>query len=210
MDAMRKRAICMVLLGVLLVSCKGEKYNVDNSSITAGENKTVSLKSKEYYAKEDKGFNIIYDYDSVVSICNDICEEFVRAVTEHNKADFSPYINNENLKEYMQYRVDNHIYSYDETSIYKLMITEVKFHDEYVLISGITGAVEEPNSSSLQGINYFLIKNVDGRLYIADWYWDHMDSPDITLRGEFSEKNNLTYWDNPEKYGSILKKISNI
>lgn len=59
-------------------------------------------------------------------------------------------------------------------------------------------------------MNYFLLKNINGRLYIADWYWDNMDSPDVELRGEFSCEDNLTYWDEPEKYKSILDKISSI
>lgn len=35
-----------------------------------------------------------------------------------------------------------------------------------------------------------------------------MDSPDVELRGEFSEENNLTYWDEPEKYESLMSLIS--
>lgn len=188
--------IIFTVFAVLLTSCKG------SDDLSADE-------KKEYFAKEDNGFNIIYDYDAAVSICNDACEEFARAVRENDKSDFVPYINNENLQTYMQYRVDNHMFSYNKDTVYKLMITEVSFNDDYVLVSGITGTREEPDASSLQGMNYFLIKNVNGRLYIADWYWDSMDSPDVELRGEFSCEDNLTYWDEPEKYNLILDRIGN-
>lgn len=65
-----------------------------------------------------------------------------------SETDFVPYINNENLQTYMQYRVDNHIFSYNKDTVYKLMITEVSFNDDYVLVSGITGTREEPDASS--------------------------------------------------------------
>ncbi len=188
--------IIFAVFAVLLTSCKASD--------------ALSVDVKEYFAKKDNGFDIIYDYDAVVSICNDACQEFARAVGENNKSDFTPYINNENFQIYMQYRVDNHIFSYNKDTIYKLMITEVSFNDDYVLVGGITGTREEPDASSLQGMNYFLIKNVNGRLYIADWYWDNMDSPDVEYRGEFSCEDNLTYWDEPEKYNSILDKIGSI
>lgn len=207
-----------ILSAVLLTSCSQkldatvdiEPTDIGNGTTNDNVSETVNPESqkREYSAKEDSGFHIIYDYDSALSLCNDICQEFVRAVRQHNKADFTPYISNENLQAYMQYRVDNYYFGFNEKTVSKLFITEVSFHDDYVLVGGLIGTTDGPDSSSLQGMNYFLIKNADGRLYIADWYWDAMDSPDVELRGEFSEENNLTYWDEPEKYESIMSLIS--
>ncbi len=206
---MKRRLIVLFLLAIFstfFCACKNveEKNNIINK-----DNKTENVieNEKGYFANDADALNIIYDYEVVYSICNDACQEFARAVREQNKADFTLYMNNDSLQSYMQYRVENHIFSYNENTEYKLMITEVNFDDDYVLVSGITGAVEEPNSYSLQGMNHFLIKNVDGRFYIVEWYWDAMDSPDVELRGEFSVENNLTFWDEPEKYEPILKKV---
>ena len=183
-----------------------EKEN--DNKINTTDNNSVKQKPTEYYAKGD-GFNIIYDYDVVTSLCNDICEEFARSVKENDKADFEPYVINEKLKEYLQYRVDNHIFDYAEDSSHKFMITEVNFNDEYVLVSGITGVSYGEDSYSLEGLNYFLVKKENGRLYIADWYWDAKDSSDVLLRGEFSVEKNLKFWDDPESYSEVMKKLQN-
>ncbi|MBE5927772.1 MAG: hypothetical protein E7267_00120 [Lachnospiraceae bacterium] len=190
---------------VFMVSgCQAGSEKESDSKVITDENNTAKQNSNDYYAKGD-GFNIIYDYDVVTALCNDICEEFARAVKSSDKADFESYVINENLQKYLQYRVDNHIFDYTEDSSHKFMITEVDFNDEYVLVSGITGVSYGEESYSLEGINHFLIKNENGRLYIADWYWDAKDSLDVTMRGEFSVENNLTYWDEPGKYEELLK-----
>ena len=106
----------------------------------------------------------------------------------------------------MQYRIDNHIYDYDNSN-HRFFIKEVDFNDDYSFIKGILSTYSGNSSRSAEGMTYFLIKNTNGKLSIADWYWDEKDSPDITLRGDFSIENNLTYWEEPEKYTEVLEKI---
>lgn len=178
-------------------------------AVKTNSNKKTEQAEKGYPANEKNSLNIVYDYDTVISLCNDACQEFARAVKDNDEADFALYIDNENLLKYMQYRVKNYPFSYNEAAIFKPMVTEVRFNDDYVLVNVQTGVIENPGFS-MQGINHFLIRNLNGRLYIADWYWDDMDSPDTELRGEFSEEDNLTYWEKPEKYEAVLNIVSDI
>lgn len=186
---------------MLMCSCTAQESKgvVNKKNYAAEEN-------KNYAAKENTDLNIIYDYEQAVSLCEDACQEFARAVRDGDKADFTPYISNEKLLQYMQYRVENYIFSYNQDTEYKVMITEVKFCNDYVFVSAIQGITEGTDAFSLQGTNKFLIKNKNGRLIIADWYWDAMDSPDVEFRGEFSEENNLTFWDDATKYKTVLER----
>ena len=69
------------------------------------------------------------------------------------------------MMKYMQYRVENYPYSYNDAAIFKPMVTEVRFNDDHVLVSVQTGVIENPGFS-MQGINHFLIKNLNGRFFI--------------------------------------------
>lgn len=196
-----------IIFSVLLVSCSVKTDSTVDSSPGA-ENTETTKSAREYRANKEHGFNMIYDYDNVLSVCNEALVTYVQAVKDNDEADFTPYIDNDNLLKYLKYRVENHPYSYTKECTIKPMVTEVKFCDDYVLVTVLAGIMEEPDGFSLQGNNYFLVENVDGRLCISEWYWDHMDSPDVELRGEFSEENNLRYWELPEKYEPVLNTIS--
>lgn len=211
----------IILFGLLtcLTSCAKLNMSLNNFqkspitediSINNEENTEIQKKSiiKEYLATKDDGsLDLFDDYDTVLSLCCDACTEFVQAVKQHREADFSQYIDNSRLREYMQYRVDNHVYGYSNSDSHKLLIEEVKFHDDYVFVNGILAKKSAPDSKSLEGNTYFLIRNIDGKLSIVDWYWDSEGSPDITFRDGFSIENNLTYWDDSEKYSKIIEKI---
>lgn len=205
--------ICISII-LALTACS---RNTEDSNSQSSEVKELSASlvldensnevSNEYLASKDDGsLNFFDDYDTSITLCNNAFDEFIRAVKHDDNADFSKFIENSTLREYMQYRIDNHIYGYD-CSNHRFFIMEVDFSDDYALIKGVLSTSSGNHSSSAEGITYFLIKNINGKLSIVDWYWDAKDSPDITFRGEFSIENNLTYWEEPEKYAEVLRKI---
>lgn len=160
-----------------------------------------------YEAKRNDGTLILFDdYDTVISLCNDACNEFIEAIKNKNEADFTPYISNSTLIEYLNYRVNNHIYDYNKESKYRLFITEVDFKDDYALIKGNL-ATYDSSSVNMEGTQYFIIKCIDKRCVISEWYWDGLDSPDVNYRGAFSISNNLDYWDNYSKYNSVMDEL---
>lgn len=183
--------------------------NNDTKELSSSLDSDESSKQvyKEYFASNDDGsLNFFDDYDTAILLCNDAFDTFINAVKHDGNADFSTLIESPILREYMQYRVDNHIYGYDNSN-HRFFIMEVDFNDDYVFIKGVLTTYSGDSSSSAEGITYFLIKNINGKLVIVDWYWDVRDSPDITLRDEFSIENNLDYWEEPEKYTELLEKI---
>lgn len=212
---------CIILFGLLicLTSCSRINTGLNNSqkspitedmSINSEENTKNEKESvlREYLAAKDDGsLDLFDDYDIVLSLCNDACTEFVQAVKQHREADFSQYIDNFRLREYMQYRVNNHVYGYSYSDSHKLLIEEIKFYDDYVFVNGILAKRSAPDSTSLEGNTYFLVRNIGGKISIVDWYWDSEDSPDVIFRDGFSIENNLTYWDDSEKYSKVLEEI---
>lgn len=217
----RKLFTGIILFGfiVCLTSCSQVNMNSSNSPKTpvaedVSKNKEQNTETldetgiKEYSAvKNDGSLDLFGDYDTVLSLCNDACTEFVQAVRQNREADFSRYIDNVHLQEYMQYRVNNHAYSYSYDDSHKLLLEEVKFYDDYAFVNGILAKKSSSDSIALEGNTYFLVKNIDGKASIVDWYWDSEDSPDTLFRGSFSIKNNLTFWDDSEKYSKVLEKI---
>lgn len=180
---------------------------VKDTSVLLDYNESSVENPKEYLAsKNDGSLNFFDDYDSSISLCNDAFDEFIRAIKDDDKADFGLFIDNPLLREYMQYRIDNHIYAYDDSK-HRFYVKELEFYDDYALIKGILSTYSGKDSRSAEGETYFIIKNINGKLSITDWYWDGKDSPDIILRGQFSIENNLNYWDNPEEYTKVLEKI---
>lgn len=170
--------------------------------------------ARGHYAKNSVGFEDIYDYDEVVTLCYNASLEYVRAVRNQDAADFSPYIQNEKLIRYMQYQTENPPVRYAEDSSYKFMVTGVEFYDAYAYVKADTGAIYRheyiggvDEGASRDGTFYFLIKNMGGRLYIADWYWDGWPSPDTEYRGEYSQSDNLDYWEDDAKTEQLFEKI---
>lgn len=81
----------------MLSSCT----DIDN----AAKGDTISLSAescnvkKEYTAAKDNGILTLFDdYDTVTELCKDACGEFMRAVRVNDNADFSPYMENPQLK----------------------------------------------------------------------------------------------------------------
>ena len=221
---MKKLILTVLFLScIFLISCSGEAdstaQNTDNNLTEQSANNTsddlteysadkVSNDLTEYLAGQTDGsMHIVQDYDTVISLCSDAIMEFVRAVADQDNADMNPYIENALLKEYMQYRVEHHNFQYVREDTHRFLIEEIRFQDEYALIKGVLAVYSGVDSYSLDGETSFLVKNLNGRFFIVDWYWDAMDSPDVLWRGVFSADRNLTYWEDDAQCGNIIKKI---
>lgn len=187
--------------------------NVQNNSVS--DESQSQTDANGHYANRSTGFEEICDYDAVILLCYNASLEYVRAVKNQDAADFSPYIQNEKLIRYMQYQTENSPIRYEENSSYKFMVTGVEFHDAYAYVRADTGSIchrefiggVEEDAFSMEGTIYFLIKNIEGRLYIADWYWDMLDSPDVEYRGEYSQNNNLDYWEGDAKTKQLFENL---
>jgi len=198
MQFMKK--ILLFLLSVVIVlmlpSCS-------EGSDLAGSEETVV--SADYSAADDEYVTMLADYDNVTALCQDAFGEFFRAVKQGDDADFSPYMDNEALSSYAQYRAKNYMYSYGTMSEYRFLITGVSFHDEYAIVKGVFFTYD-PSSGSESGEGYatFIVRNHNSRLVITEWYWPVKSSPDLEYRSDFSPEDNPDYWEDEANYAELI------
>lgn len=207
---MRKKMLIMLLIPFcMLPACSVDDANFQDTDInitTISTAESSSSPKSNYLAQNTDGLDLFYDYDSVISLCTDASNEFVKAVKDNSNIDFSQYIDNAILQSYMKYKVENHIYSYSANDKSRLFITKVDFHDDYALVEGSL-ATYLGDSICMEGKSYFLIKNHKGKYTIVEWYQDNMDSLDVKFRGEFTIENNLDFWENSNKYSIVKEKL---
>lgn len=162
-----------------------------------------------------------FPIQTVTQLCADACGVFVQKVKNPlaQSQSFMAFVRSPQLADYLEYKTKHFLYQLKDGR-WRL---EIKQFQE-VTVSGarvlhVTGipkyyAVSEGTLSTLHVLNsygnvargswgtiHFLIDHEDGQLYIRDWYWDHMDSGDVALRGEYSVEEAYHFWDSYEAQG---------
>ncbi|MFS0688806.1 hypothetical protein AB1K89_06150 [Sporosarcina sp. 179-K 8C2 HS] len=142
-------------------------------------------------------------YELCVSVLNDY--DYYRAIWNGSDIDLDAYIENENLKQYTQERVRSqyNLYGHLDSKVKDIAIDdawEVEFTDDAdggflylhlpVHIHKFTGGYGE-------GVE-FLVRNINGKLVIVDWYAGGKDSYDFMVRGENLTIDDPNIWNNSE------------
>lgn len=178
------------------------------AKITAQEDAINVENTDKYKAKNDEGVDLFSDYDTTTTLCADAMSEFFFAKRDEKAADFSKYIKNKNLINYMNYRLSVFPHSYSIGNDCRFFVTQVDFNNNNVYVNGFFASYASSNSISMEGKTHFIVENAGGSLVISEWYWEGKDSPDPQLRGDFSVENNLGFWEDEAKYEIVLKEIS--
>lgn len=176
--------------------------NTDNSPKTE---QNVLQDSLEYIAKNEGKLS---DNDSETAY-----EMSVRALTDYYKAvwngsdiDLDTFIDNEYLKKYtkkkIQSQYDTHVENNltDKVQNIEVGAWEVEYTDDVdggflylklpVQINMTVGSYGE--------VTEFLVRNVNGKLVITDWYTGTKDSYDFLVRGENLTIDNPNIWNDSE------------
>lgn len=197
-----------VVVGKLVIKedfklANGESANYLIEELATEEPLVTEKNDADKYAatyKDKMSASSINDYEHAIALCEDAVEEFIDAVRYQQFYDFTPYIEDEMLISWIEYRAANHIYAYDNYTEYDVVAENVTWHDNYAVFHVGVGA-----DNYSEGYSYMVVQNLDGVLRITDWYWDDKDSPDETYRGEFDFQFNPTYW---EKLAVTKSEIS--
>lgn len=185
------------------VSEESSEDSAINNEITLSTERNVLQDSPEYVAKNEGGLSI-EDSETAYEMCVSVLNDYYKAIWNGSNIELGPFIDNENLKQYTQKKIQ---YQYDLYLTHNLTDSLVKSVDigtrevEYTddvdggflylklpaEIKKTVGSYGEPTE--------FLVRNVNGKLVIVDWYTGAKDSYDFMVRGENLTIDNPNIWD---------------
>ncbi len=214
----------------LLVAC--EEYTLQEEASTAEvlvENKesevVAEIKSSnelkmvqgppEYLARNIDSLSL-EDADTAYALCMAAMTDYYKAIWNDIEIDLSSYIQNENLKRYtekkIQYQMelfqdytDDPVESVVENREVKWEVEFNEDEDGSFLYLHVPVDVKKQLGSSGEATE-FLVRNVNGKLVITDWYTGGKDSYDFLVRGENITVNDPNIWNNGDWVQQLEKK----
>ncbi|KQY87526.1 hypothetical protein ASD24_06650 [Paenibacillus sp. Root52] len=147
----------------------------------------------------------VRDFESAYAMCVSALTAYYKATWNGSEFDVNTYLDNDNLKQYMQAKIDSQHELFLQNNLTDNTVTGLKagvekaeFHDEgdffYLKIDAEVikdvGSYAEPTE--------FIIQNSRGNLVIMDWYTSGKDSYDSMIRGEDQVIDNPDIWKDGE------------
>ncbi|MBP3922392.1 MAG: hypothetical protein J6D27_05445 [Ruminiclostridium sp.] len=157
------------------------------------------------YAKEKDKISKETDYDAIVSICTDLYYEYGR-LTAGKDAVLTGITDNENFKIYLTYMAQ-HSDSVEYTATPYLDNVEMTDYPEYNCVF-VKATKTRLGGGGALGEACYIVTVKGDRLYVAD-YNTQFTLYNEAYRKNFSAEENHDFWDNPEKYQSILDITKN-
>lgn len=204
-------------VGLVLVGCSTDKTNGNNeknksiimedisvainTEITSSTEQNVLEDSPEYVTKNEG--ELFQDSDMAYEMCVRALTDFYKAVWNGSDIDLDSFIENESLKQYMQKKIQSQYEryaEYDEVQNIEVGAWEVEYTDDvdggflyFKLPADIKNTV-----GSRGEVTEFLVRNINGKLVIVDWYTGTKDGYDFMARGENLTIDNPNIWNDRE------------
>lgn len=189
-----------------VVSEESIEVSTINKEITLSTERVVLQGSPEYVAKNE-GRLSIQDSETAYEMCVRVLTDYYKAFWNGSDIELGAFIDNENLKQYtqkkIQYQFDLYLTHNQTDNLVKSVgvgTPEVEYINDadgdflYLKlpaeIKNTVGSYGEPTE--------FLVRNVNGKLVIVDWYTGAKDSYDFMVRGENLTIDNPNIWDDSE------------
>jgi len=176
-----------------------------NTEITPSTEQNVLQDSPEYVAKNE-GELSVQDSETAYEMCVRALTDYYKAVWNGSDIDLDTFIDNEYLKQYTQKKIQSQYDVYvknnltDKGQNIEIDAWEVEYTDDVdggflylklpVQINMAVGSYGE--------VTEFLVRNVNGKLVIVDWYTGAKDSYDFMVRGENITIDNPNIWNDSE------------
>jgi hypothetical protein len=174
-----------------------------NSEITPSTEQNVLQDSPEYLA-EDEGELSVQDSETAYEMCVRALTDYYKAVWNGSDIELDTFIDNEYLKQYTQKKIQsqNDLYGNFNNKVQNIDIGawEVEYSDDLdggFLYFHLPVKINQTEGSYGEGTE-FLVRNVNGKLVIVDWYNGAKDSYDFLVRGENLTIDNPNIWNDSE------------
>ena len=159
-------------------------------------------------AKQQDKIVINDDYDTCLKLCQDANNAYISLLKDKEQImDFTDYLSDSNLAEYVQYRAKNYPNGVCAASGSFYLTNYESISNECVFIKG---QISIQNGSTVENLGEaaFVLKNENGRIVIEDWYHNDPDSLDVMYRAnEYECIRYVDFWECDEKYGPFMERI---
>lgn len=155
--------------------------------------------SPEYLAKNEGELSEL-DFETAYEMCVRALTDYFKAVWNGSDIELDTFIDNENLKQYTQKKIQSQYDVYaqfnDKVQNVEIGAWEVEYTDD---VDGgflyLKLPVEINKTVGSRGeVTEFLVRNVNGKLVIVDWYTGTKDGYDFMVRGENLTIDNPNIW----------------
>ena len=173
--------------------------NVSNPDITLSTEQNVIQDPPEYVVKNEGGLSI-EDAQTAYEMCVRALTDYYKAIWNGSDMELDTFIDNDNLKLYMQEKIQSQYNPTDKVKNIEIGAWEVEYTEGVdggflylklpVHIHKFVGGYGEDTE--------FLVRNINGKLVIVDWYTGAKDSYDFIVRGENLTINNPNSWNDSE------------
>lgn len=181
-----------------------------NTEITPSTERNVIQKYPEYLA-ENEGKLSELDVEMAYEMCVRVLTDYYKAVWNGSDIVLDTFIDNDNLKQYMQKKTQSqhNVKGNLNDNVQNIEIDawEVEYTDDAdggFLYLKLPVEINK-DVGSFGEVTEFLVRNINGKLVIVDWYTGAKDSYDFLVRGENLTINNPNIWNDSE----WVKKLNN-
>ena len=207
-----------IAIELLLVGCSQDKTigNYDKNTPVVSEDSSteqhVVPDSPEYLAKNE-GELSVEDSETAYEMCVRALTDYYKAVWNGSDIELDTFIDNDHLKQYTQKKIQSQYNLYanlTKNSVQNLEIGawEVEYSDDVgggFIYLHIPVAINQSIGGYGEATE-FLVRNVNGKLVIVDWYTGAKDSYDFMVRGENQTIDNPTIWNDSEWVKRLTSK----
>lgn len=208
-----KRSYLLLVLLFTLSACDManiSKNEINTSEISPSTKENLPKDSSNYLAENESELSV-WDFDAAYKMCTKALTEYYKAIWNGSDIDLNTYIDNANLKQYMQKKITSQYELFLKNKLTNNLITGVDIGARKVEYAGgdnsylylkIDTRVNKDIGSYAEPTE-LLVQSLNGRLVIVDWYSSGKDSYDATVRGENQMINNPDIWNNRERVNKL-------
>lgn len=207
-----------IAIELLLVGCSQDKTigNYDKNTPVVSEDSSTEqhvVQDSPVYLAKNEGELSVEDSDTAYEMCVRALTDYYKAVWNGSDIELDTFIDNDHLKQYTQKKIQSQYDLYvnlSKNSVQDIDIGawEVEYTDAEdggFLYLHIPVEINQSVGSYGEGTE-FLVRNVNGKLVIVDWYNGAKDSYDFMVRGENLTIDNPTIWNNSEWLKNLNSK----
>jgi len=225
---MTRMILLLLLIALVLIGCNVEVTNNDSEKTAAvaleksTTDSAINIETSssiedppEYLAKHEEELSM-EDSQTGYEMCVRVLTDYYKAVWNGIDIDLDAFIDNENLKQYMLKKIqsqhDLHADSNDPVHTVEIGNQDLEWEVEYTADADggyLYLKLPAEINKSVGGfgeLTEFLVRNVNGRLVVVDWYTGGKDTYDFLVRGENETIDNPDIWNDREWVHDLERK----
>lgn len=224
---MTRLIMLFIALGLVLVGCSQDQTNGNNehnTPVVSGVDRAINTEitpstdvsqNPPVYAAKNESELSDQDFETAYEMCVRALTEYYKAVWNGSDIDLDTFIDNDHLKQYTQKKIQSQYDVYIKNNLTDNLVQDIDIGAwEVEHIEDLDGGflylklpvqINQTVGSYGEGTE-FLVRNLNGKLVIVDWYTGAKDSYDFMVRGENQTIDNPNVWNDSE----WVKKLDSI